>query len=322
MIRALLLAILSIFTCQGFCQQVTWYNTDSLLADLSRNEKINQILLDASSICKEVQLDTANISLAAFKLAYLEKRMIDERKIRIKHRRWYRNKNIISIVDYTKKGNLSRFAILDLKNRKLLFDTLVSQGSGKQPTRNDKYHIPTYFSNTVNSEVSSLGMIVTQKARQTKTPCHLCKYAATQKHKDVIVLRGIEKGINDHVKKRDIVMHTTGSADLGVNTIKELGVRDANYTVKSSECKCYRTVDGGNVKGIAAYASTCGLAENGGYMGQSNGCLVLPEECHIGIMEVVKQKSLIFIYSNVETGDYSYFRDSPIILKILKYSKK
>lgn len=302
-------------------QNVTLYNTDSLLNALSKNEKIKSILIDAIALYQEVDLDTTNISQTAFSLAYLEKRLIDKRNIHICHRRWYKKHNLLTVIDFTKKGNARRIATIDIAKRKLLFSTLVAQGSGKQPTKNDKYIVPLYFSNAKNSELSSLGLITTKKARQTETPCHLCKYAATHRHKDVIVLRGLEKGINSHLKKRDIVIHTTGSTDLGVDAIKELGVPDANYTVKPNECKCYRTVDG-QVKGIAAYASDCGIAENGGYIGQSNGCPVLPEDDHVAIMEVISHKSLIFIYSDVETADYSYFRDSPVIRKIVRYASR
>ncbi len=324
MIRSVLLFLLSsLFANLAYSQGQTWYNTDSLLSSLSKNEKINRIFQKAETIYKDAGIDTGNISLVAFKVAYLQKQMIDEKLIRIKHRRWYRNKKIISIVDYTKKGNMSRFATIDLVSHKLLFDTLVSQGSGKSPIKNDKYVVPTFFSNTVNSELSSLGLIVTKKARQTHNPCHLCKYALTQKHKDVVVLRGLERGINDNVKKRDIVMHTTGSADLGGEAKKVLKIKDDNYRVAPGECKCYRTGDDGkSKKGIAAYASTCGITENGGYMGQSNGCLVLPEDNHIGMMNTIKRKSLIFIYSNAVTDGYDYFRDSPLIGEIVKYVRR
>ncbi len=319
---ALLSLLLSLFTNMGFSQNVAWYNTDSLLSALSGNGQINRILHTAETIYKDAGIDTGNISLACFKVAYLQKKMIDERLIRIRHRRRYRNKRIITIVDYSKKGNRGRFATIDLVNHKLLFDTLVSQGSGKSPTKNDKYLVPTYFSNVVNSEVSSLGLIATQKARQTHNPCHLCKYALSQKHKDVVVLRGMERGINDHMKKRDIVMHTTGSADLSGEAKKALKIKDDNYRVAPGECKCYRTADDGKPKGIAAYASACGITENGGYMGQSNGCLVLPEDNHIGIMNTIKRKSLIFIYSNAVADGYDYFRDSPVMGKIVKYAGK
>lgn len=321
MIPKVLFALSILICLRGSAQNISHYNVDSLLTRISENSKIRTVLDDATLLYKDVQLDTGSISLTAFRLAYMEKRLIDERKIHIWHRWWYKKRDLLTIIDFTKKGNIRRVATIDVAQRKLLFQTLVSQGSGKQPMRNDKYTIPQYFSNTVNSELSSLGLIATKKARQTETPCHLCKYAASHKHKDVIVLRGLEKGINDHVKKRDVVIHTTGSVDLGVDVIKELGVPDANYMVKTNECKCYRTVDG-TPKGIAAYASACGIAENGGYIGQSNGCPVLPEDDHMELMEVINRKSLLFIYSDVETTDYSYFRDSPIIRKIVKYADK
>jgi hypothetical protein len=319
---AFLLVLLISLTYRAHSQDIAWYNTDSLLTDFSKNEKIAQILINAGAIYSHAGIDTANISLTAFKVAYLEKQMIDKRAIHIRHRHRYKNKKIISIVDYTKKSNAMRFATIDLSNKKMLFDTLVSQGSGKGDKKNDKYHTPVFFSNTENSETSSLGMIVTKKARQPENPCHFCKYTLTVKHKCTIILLGMEKGINDNVKRRDIVMHTTGSADLGSSAKNELGIDDLNYRMATNECKCYHTGDDGRIKGVAAYASACGLTENNGYIGQSNGCLVLPEDHHIEIMNTIKKKSLVFIYSNVIFDSTNYFKDSPVIRKIIKYAGK
>jgi hypothetical protein len=320
---ALCLILLSATAFVAPAQQDSWYNTDSLLTILAKNDKIHQVLIAAEMIYNHTGLDTANISLAAFKVAYLEKRLIDQRAIRIKHRHRYRNKKIITVIDYTKKGNAMRFATIDLANQRLLYDSLVSQGSGKNDTRNDKFHVPVFFGNVVNSEVSSLGLMATKKARQTDNPCHLCKYAATVRHKDVIILEGLEKGINDNVKKRDIVIHTTGSKDFSDAASKEeLNINDPNYRVAENECKCYHTYDDGKVKGIAAYASACGLTENNGYIGQSNGCLVLPEDHHVEIMEKIKRKSLIFIYSNVISDGTNYFENSPIIKKIIRFATR
>ncbi len=321
--RTLLLIMLFSTVGNLYCQEVSWYNTDSLLEVLSKKEKINQILIAAETIFNDAKIDTGNISLNAFKVAYLEKQMIDKRRIHIRHRRRYKNKKIISVVDYTKLGNKLRFATIDLKHHKLLFDTLISQGSGRTGHKNDKFHFPVFFSNMENTEVSSLGLILAKRARQTDNPCHLCKYAITNPHKDVIILEGLEKGINNNVKRRDIVIHTTGSYDLSSDDAKEeLGITDTNYHVVLTECKCYHTGDDGNVKGISAYLSACGLADNHGFPGQSNGCLVLPEDHHIEIIKTIKRRSLIFIYSNVINDGYDYFRDSPIIRKTLKYANR
>lgn len=300
-------------------QNIGLYNTDSLINVLSKTEQTKDVIQRADEIYRHTSLDTANISFDAFRVAYLEKYLIDKRMVHIRHRHRYRNRRLLTIVDFTKKGNARRFAVVDIKSERLLFDTLVSQGSGKGEKRNNKFEVPKFFSNTINSELSSLGMLGTRKARQTENPCHLCKYAATRKHKDVIILEGLEKGINDNARKRDIVIHTTGSADL--RSAKGLPTDDSNYKVVPSECKCYHTNDEGMLSRIACYASTCGLAENNGYIGQSNGCLVLPEEDHIEIMQVIRKKSLIFIYSNAISGNYSYFECSPVIKALLRHKK-
>lgn len=321
--RGFLLLIIIVLAIRcSYAQEYSRYNTDSLISVLAQNAKIHKILIDGRNLYDDIGLDTANISRTAFMLAYLEKRMIDHRRIHIRKRHWYKNKKILTVVDFTKQGNMRRFATIDIRHRKLLFDTLVSQGSGNGTKRNDKYKIPVFFSNTPNSEVSSLGMILTWRARQPENPCHFCKFALTNPHKCTIILQGLEPGINDNVKIRDIVMHTTGSIDPGTDGKEYLGIEDSNYRVNPSECKCYRTGDDGSVKRVGAYASACGLAENNDYIGQSNGCLVLPEDDHVAIMKTIRRRSLIFMYSDVVTDGYNYFRDSHIIAKICKYANR
>ncbi len=320
--RVCILMIFLTTAYAAYCQQEHWYNTDSLLNALSKNTRINKILTEAGVIYASTGLNDSSISPIAFKVAYLEKRLIDQRRIHVRHRHLYKNRAIISIADYTKTGNQRRFATIDVVNGKLLFDTLLSQGSGKGALRNDKYKLPVYFSNTVNSELSSLGLIVTKRARQPENPCHYCKYAISQKHKCSVILVGMERRVNNNIRKRDIVIHTTGSAELGKSARKELGITDDNYRVAGTECTCYRTGDDGKVKGIAAYASACGISDNNGYMGQSNGCLVLPEDDHVAIMGTINKRSLIFIYSNVISEGTNYFKDSPLIRKIARYANK
>jgi hypothetical protein len=310
--------VLFLLVPTAYGQAINHYNTDSLLTVFSANDRVRKSLQLAEVIYTRAGVDTGNISLNAFKFACLAKMLIDKKAIHIKHRHRYRNGRLITVIDFTKKGNKRRFAVIDLVSERLLFDTLVSQGSGKGDVRNDKYHIPYFFSNALGCELSSLGLIGTKNARETDNPCHLCRYTMSVRHKDVVVLEGLEKGINDNIRERDIIIHTTGSKDLTGASLQA----DKYYHISESECKCYRTGEDGKVKSIAAYASACGLSENNGYIGQGNGCLVLPEDDHIAIMNTLRRKSLIFIYSDVISDSYDYFRDSPIIAKLVAISQQ
>jgi hypothetical protein len=304
------------------CAQVAdgWFNTDSLLTRLSHSKKMKLTLQKASGIYNKAGVDTANISLPAFKLAYLEKWLIDSRQYPLKHN-LYRKKNILTVVDYTRPSNARRFMTIDLQHSRILFDTLVAQGSGRGALRNDKYCLPVYFSNALNSDCSSPGMAVTTRGTHPDNPCHLCRYSLSRKHDCVVVLEGTEKGINDNLLARDVVIHTTGSYSFGADSLRRLlGIKDTLYRVVPESCECC-TGSNGTVKSTSAYATACGMEENNGYIGQSNGCLVLPEDDHIDIMRTVKGGSLIFVYTNAITSGCNYFRDSPVVRRLVRMGR-
>ena len=50
---------------------------DSFFNVISQNAQIKTILNDANNIYKNARIDEANVSLNAFRIAYLEKEMLD-----------------------------------------------------------------------------------------------------------------------------------------------------------------------------------------------------------------------------------------------------
>lgn len=102
--------------------------------------------------------------------------------------RYFKNKDIITIVDFTIPSTHKRMYIIDLKNKKLLFHNLVSHGENS----GDLY--ATSFSNRIGSHQSSLGFYRTENTYQGKNGYSL-------------VINGLEKGINDNAKKRMVVIH-------------------------------------------------------------------------------------------------------------------
>ena len=99
-----------------------------------------------------------------------------------------KNKDIITLIDFTKPSTEERFYVLDLKQKKLLYSSVVSHG------KNSGLNYATSFSNENGSYKSSLGFYVTGNTYQGKNGYSL-------------VLDGLEKGINDQAKKRAIVIH-------------------------------------------------------------------------------------------------------------------
>jgi len=98
------------------------------------------------------------------------------------------NQGILSIIDFSLPSYRKRLFILDLENRKLLFNTLVAHG------RNSGKVVPTRFSNRFRSYESSLGFYLTGEPYQGQNGYSL--------H-----LLGMERGINSNALSRGIVVH-------------------------------------------------------------------------------------------------------------------
>ena len=98
------------------------------------------------------------------------------------------NKNLLSIIDYSKPSNEKRFFIIDVENRKMLYNTLVAHG------QKSGYVNATKFSNKYGSHKSSLGFFRTGNSYYGKRGYSL-------------QLDGLEKGINDNARQRGIVIH-------------------------------------------------------------------------------------------------------------------
>ncbi len=96
--------------------------------------------------------------------------------------------SVISIIDFSLSSNQKRLFVIDLKNNKLLYNSLVAHG------RNSGKDMAEHFSNAPESFESSLGFYVTAATYQGK-------------HGYSLKLMGQENGINDNAYQRGIVMH-------------------------------------------------------------------------------------------------------------------
>jgi hypothetical protein len=98
------------------------------------------------------------------------------------------NKKLLSIIDYSKPSNEKRLFIIDVENRKLLYNTLVAHG------QKSGYVSATKFSNKYGSHKSCLGFFRTGNSYYGKRGYSL-------------QLEGLEEGINDNARQRGIVIH-------------------------------------------------------------------------------------------------------------------
>jgi hypothetical protein len=173
-------------------------------------------------------LRNERLSFEAFQYAFEGYRKLLDKNI-------IKKANIITLIDFDKASNEDRFFIIDMKNFKILFETLVAHG------RNSGDEIASSFSNLANSYKSSLGFYLTGETY-------------TGQHGLSLKLDGLEPGINDNARARNIVIH---SAD---------------------------------------YVSQSFIKKNG-RLGRSFGCPSLPAENYNDIIDTIKDKSLLFIYS-------------------------
>jgi hypothetical protein len=143
-----------------------------------------------------VKLAELGLSIEVFNLAIKGLKKLDKNGKLL-------NSSILTIADYSQSSNKKRLYVIDLKNKKLLFNTYVAHG------RNTGEEYATNFSNVEGSLKSSLGFYVTEKPI---TGAHT-GYS--------LLLCGVEKGFNDNAEKREIIIHAADYAT--ENFIKKYG---------------------------------------------------------------------------------------------------
>lgn len=120
------------------------------------------------------------------------------------------NDSIISIVDFSLHSGKKRLFIIDMKNYKVLFNTLVAHG------RNTGREMATSFSNLSETYKSSPGFYITKETYDGKNGYSL-------------KLEGIERGINDNAYERGIVIH-------GAEYVSDAFVNMQGYIGRSQGC--------------------------------------------------------------------------------------
>lgn len=97
-------------------------------------------------------------------------------------------KQMLTIIDYSKPSCERRLWVVDMKTHKVLFNTYVAHGRNSGDKRS------TSFSNQPNSLKSSFGVFVTDEV-----------YTGHDGYS--MRIHGLEKGVNDNVYRRNVVFH-------------------------------------------------------------------------------------------------------------------
>lgn len=121
-----------------------------------------------------------------------------------------KNTDVLTIADFSQSCNSKRLYVIDLVNLEILFNTLVSHG------RNSGVEYAESFSNDKDSYKSSIGFLVTGETY-------------TGNYGTALKLDGIESGINDNVRTRDIVFH-------GSEMVNEERIQTSGRIARSLGC--------------------------------------------------------------------------------------
>jgi hypothetical protein len=150
----------------------------------SKDDDIHKLWLDCR--LKEV------LSFEVFNSAIKGYRLIDN----------LNKKNIVTIIDFSKASTEKRFFVIDLENKQLLYRCYVAHG------KNSGENFAKSFSNQSESLKSSVGFFLTAETFYGD-------------HGYSLRLDGLEKGINDNARTREIVIH--GADYVSEKFIKKYG---------------------------------------------------------------------------------------------------
>lgn len=147
---------------------------------------INQETQILRSQASNLDTNVLRLSLKAFSRAY--EQGLDQ-------------KEILTVIDYSKPSTAKRLWVFDLKSHKLLMNTLVAHG------KNSGGLFAHTFSNVNGSRETSIGVFVTAEP-----------YVGG--HGMSIRMKGLDRGFNDNAYQRNIVFH-------GANYMTQAFVRSA-----------------------------------------------------------------------------------------------
>jgi len=157
-------------------------NTTNVVADF------NEVRIDPFTFEDSLQHIYSAIGLANYDLSYevFKYGMIGYYSLR--QQGVLSNKKLLSIIDFSKSSTKKRFYTIDLDKHQVKYYTYVSHG------KNTGEDVAKAFSNIIHSNQSSLGFYITAET-----------YVGSKGYS--LKLDGVEKGFNDNLRERAVVMH-------------------------------------------------------------------------------------------------------------------
>jgi hypothetical protein len=187
--RLFYLSILLILT--SFINSVTSKALNPAVSNVAiKNDEFeNKNSSMSSSLYEKLELANKGLSQKAFIAAI-------KGYEKLKHQGVLHNTQYLSIVDLSQSSRKKRFYLLDVENYEVALNTFVAHG------KNSGIDVARSFSNTPESEKSSLGFYVT-------------KNTYSGKHGLSLRLSGLENGFNNNAEARAIVVHAADYVNEG-----------------------------------------------------------------------------------------------------------
>lgn len=161
------------------------------------------LITSYQSVYDSLHLELSGLSKSAFELA-------QNGFLKIEKQGLLENDSVISIIDFSQPSDKKRLYVLDIKNYKLLYNTLVAHG------RNSGKLWAQSFSNRPSSYKSSLGFYITGETYKGSNGYSL-------------KLEGLEKGFNNNAARRAIVLH-------GAGYVSNSYIQDQGFIGRSEGC--------------------------------------------------------------------------------------
>ena len=157
--------------------------------------EVKMVIKQALTLYDSMKLGESGLDQKAFEYAWRGyHNLVKEGKLK--------KEGVLSICDFTQSSSNKRLYVIDVANKKLLYNTYVSHGM------NSGVEYATSFSNAPESYKSSLGFFLTTKTYFGRNGLSL-------------KVKGLEKGYNDLAAKRHIVLH--GSDYITPDYLKDNG---------------------------------------------------------------------------------------------------
>lgn len=150
------------------------------------------------NLYRDIKLSTLGLDYEVFRLGMVG-------YYTLKNEGALNDKNLFTIIDFSKASTEKRFFTLDLEKKEVLYNTFVAHG------RNTGQNMATKFSNIPHSNQSSLGFYVTGET-----------YVGSKGYS--LRLDGKEAKFNDKIRSRAVVMHAADYAtEYWINRYGRLG---------------------------------------------------------------------------------------------------